>query len=404
MPVDASSFATKDVSVSKPGAASSRGLWFPLTVFAFSLILFLLVRAYARIGSHITQPLVWDGSWYQQIIEQGYFTDGNLYQSSNVVYAPLYPMLCAGVKRLFSIPTFYAMLIVSAGCTLGAMVKLYRLLARMTSESVAKWSLLFLAFGPFSVFLYCGYSEPLFLFLAVLFFGALIDERWVTAGVIAGVASASRPYGPIMALTLAFAAARSYYLANGWKLNLKAWQLQGAAIGLPLCFTGTAAFSLYLYHRFSDPLLFIHNGLSWTDTGSQSPVFDGLAFAYIPRGVMESFRYFGPFSPGLVGLVLFALGPVIIFWLWRELPPLVIFFMLASFLFLHVTLLERDVEIVNLGRHFTLLPFYPLLLALAVDPKRIARFKFVPAVLLLLGFMALNIGYTIMYFYKRFVS
>jgi hypothetical protein len=94
----------------------------------------------------------------------------------------------------------------------------------------------------------------------------------------------------------------------------------------------------------------------------------------------------------------------LIVWLWRELPPLVIFFMLASFLFLHFTLLERDVEIVNLGRHFTLLPFYPLLLAFAVDPKRMGRLKFVPAALLLLSFVALNIAYTIMYFHKRFVS
>jgi hypothetical protein len=348
--------------------------------------------------------MLWDGGWYQQIVEHGYFTDGNLYKSSNVVFAPLYPMLCAGVKRLFSIPTFYAMLIVSAGCTLGAMTMLYRLLARMTSESVAKWSLLFLAFGPFNVFLYSGYSEPLFLFLAVLFFGALLDERWVTAGIIGGLVSAARPYGPIMALTLAFAAARSYYLANGWKLNLRSWQLQGAAIGLPLCFTGTAAFSLYLYHRFGDPLLFIHNGISWTDTGSPSPLLDGLAFAYIPRGVLDNFRYFGLFSPGLVGLVLFALGPVLILWLWRELPPLVIFFMLASFLFLHITLIERDVEIVNLGRQFTLLPFYALLLALALDPKRMGRLKLVPAALLFVGFVALDIAYTTMYFYRRFVS
>ncbi len=402
--MDASSFATKEVSVPKPGAAPSIGIGFPLIVFALSLALFLLARGYARIGSPITQPLVWDGAWYQQIVEQGYFTDGNLYESHNVVYAPLYPMLCAGMKRVLSIPTFYAMLIVSAGCTLGAMLFLYRLLARMFPESVAKWSLLFLAFGPFSVFLYSGYSEPLFLFLAVLFFSALMDERWVTAGLIAGIASASRPYGPIMALTLAFAAARSYYLANGWKLKLRSWQLQGAAIGLPLCFTGTAAFSLYLNHRFGDPLLFIHNGISWTDTGSPSPLLDGLAFAYIPRGVLEDFRYFGPFFPGLAGLALFALGPVLIFWLWRELPPLVIFFMLASFLFLHVTLIERDVEIVNLGRHFTLLPFYPLLLAIAVDPKRMGRLKFVPAALLFVGFVALDIAYTIMFFYKRFVS
>ncbi len=390
--------------MSRSGAVRSPGIVFPLLVFALSLTLFLLVRGYARIGSPITRPLLWDGAWYQQIIERGYFTGGNLYNSSNVVYAPLYPMLCAGVKRLFSIPTFYAMLMVSAGCTLGAMVMLYRLLARMTSESVAKWSLLFLAFGPFSVFLYSGYSEPLFLFLAVLFFGALIEERWVVAGLIAGIAAASRPYGPIMALTLAFAAARSYYLANGWKFNIKSWQLQGAAIGLPLCFTGTAAFSLYLYHRFGDPLLFIHNGISWTDTGSQSPFLDGLAFAYIPRGVLEDFRYFGPFSPGLAGLVLFALGPVLILWLWRELPPLVIFFMLASFLFLHLTFLERDNEVMNLGRHFSLLPFYALLLASAVDPKRMGRLKYIPASVLLLGFVALNILYTSMYFYRRFVS
>ena len=390
--------------MSKPGAVPPAGIWFPLIVFALSLTLFLCVRGYARIGSPITKPLLWDGAWYQQIVEQGYFTDGNLYESHNVVYAPLYPILCAGVKRLFSTPTFYAMLIVSAGCALGAMMALYRLLTRMTSQSAAMWSLLFLAFGPFSVFLYSGYSEPLFLFLAVLFFYALIDERWMTAGLIAGIASASRPYGPIMALTLAFAATRSYFLANGWKLNLSSRQLQGAAIGLPLCFTGTAAFSLYLYHRFGDPLLFVHNGISWTDTGSPSPFLDGLAFAYIPRGIMENFLYFGPFSPSLLGLLLFALGPVLIVWLWHELPPLVIFFMLASFLFLHFTLLERDVEIVNLGRHFTLLPFYPLLLAFAVDPKRMGRLKFVPAALLLLSFVALNIAYTIMYFHKRFVS
>src|SRR5215213_9455925 len=114
------------------------------------------------IGDPVLAPLArWDSVWYLRIADSGYRAD-----SARAAFFPLYPLLVRG-----------------------------RRLARPT--------LLLLALFPAAVYFGAPYSESLFLLLAVGVFYAGRTGNWAWAGACAGLASATRSAGLLLAIPLA---------------------------------------------------------------------------------------------------------------------------------------------------------------------------------------------------------
>ena len=398
---------------------------FPTLVFMVSFALFVVVRDYAFLGAPEKVDTPWDAAWYRRVIENGYWTDGNTSAYRNIVFLPLYPLACAAAKSLFTMSTANAMLAVSAASTLIMLIVMYNLLTPKYPAFVVKMTVLLLAFGPFSVFLYNGYSEPLFLVLLMLFFWAVLREQYIVASIFVGIASAARPHAPILGIVIAFEIARRYYAQYGLRLHLRAKYLHQLLLSIPLCFAGLAAYTLWLGYRFDDPLAFMHGYVAWSTGGGEFNMLDVFGFHYLLKGMAQGAFTFGVASPRLTGIILFAVVPVMLLWLRKEVFPSGAFFIVLMFLFLHVTMLQHSIEIVNLGRHFSLLPPVPLMFALAVEPKRIGRLLvssnvpermqderccclhalcLVPSLLLLSAFVLLYIYYTVMFYRIQFVS
>jgi hypothetical protein len=177
----------------------------------------------------------WDAGWFVAIARHGYEN------RQAAAFFPLYPIVVHVVAFVVR-SEVAAGVLVSIASAAGAAALLVRLArGREALQLVALYPLAFVFTAP--------YSDALFLLLAVASFHAAVRGRSVAAGVLGGLAVASRLLG--LALLPALA----------WLL----WR-RGAARLLPLLLLPGAlgAYMLYLHAHFGDAFAFAHaEGAYW---------------------------------------------------------------------------------------------------------------------------------------------
>jgi hypothetical protein len=174
----------------------------PATVFLSTRLLIWLVALYAWIWfvprlvertsglGYVTD--VWfraDGSWFVAIARHGYLKNGS------PVFYPLYPLLLAGLGRAFGGSYVAAGIVISLACGTAAFVLLYRLAAPHLGAEGARRAVLYLAVFPMSLFLGAVYGESLYLLCCVSAFLLAERGRWLSAGVVTGLAMLTRIAG-----------------------------------------------------------------------------------------------------------------------------------------------------------------------------------------------------------------
>lgn len=188
-----------------------------------------------------------DGDWYLRLARQGY-DDGpaDLSRPRNWAFFPLYPLL---VRLLTSLTGMFAAsaVLLSNGCFLIALVLLHKLTrAYGADRSAADRAVFYVASFPTSYFFSLAVTESLFLALAVGSIFAARRDAWWAAGLLAGLASATRFVG----------------IALGPTLALLYWQRRGRAglradlAALLLAPIGLVAYMAYLQARTGDALAF----------------------------------------------------------------------------------------------------------------------------------------------------
>jgi hypothetical protein len=124
----------------------------------------------------------WDANWLQQIAQFGYF--GPHLSPASEAFFPGYPLALA-LAHLVLRNWVLAELVVSAVAGCFAVVSLARLAGRRAVG--------YMLAAPAAVFLLVGYSEGLFLALAIPAWSAARRDRWRSAAVLAGLAGLVRP-------------------------------------------------------------------------------------------------------------------------------------------------------------------------------------------------------------------
>ena len=164
---------------------------------------------------------LWDSQWYLRIAAYGY-------ESITTAFFPLYPWLLswAGPDE---IPIAFWGILLSNVCFLFALYFLHRLTAIDFDEKTADWTIFLLAFFPTTAFFSAVYTESLFLLLSILSFYCVRKQRWIEAGLFAGLAGLTRNSGWILFIMLSIEYARFLKMAQR---NLK-W-LEIFSIFLPL--------------------------------------------------------------------------------------------------------------------------------------------------------------------------
>jgi hypothetical protein len=127
----------------------------------------------------------WDASWYHSIAAHGYRYSGDNSIQQNVAWPFLYPSVVRLYSAISGSTISGAMLTVNAAGSLLTMLGLF-VLGRTLGLSVgaACISPAWLAFNPFNIFLFGGFSESLFLLFETLFLIALVKRWWLTAALI----------------------------------------------------------------------------------------------------------------------------------------------------------------------------------------------------------------------------
>lgn len=242
----------------------------------------------------------WDAVHYLALAENGYVTEGD--ERFSIVFYPLYPWF---VRVIGFVTCNYltAAFIASGLASVAAALLLQRLARLDESRAVARNAVWFLLIFPTSYFLHIGYTESLFLALALGCVLAARMNRWWFAGLLGASACLTRVNGLLLMPVLAVEALSQFRVTR--RIN---WRWLGIAV-VPVGFlaylwlnyhvTGNFfAFSKIMeehwYKKFTSPWLGIRD-VYWR----------------LPGDVME----------GQHELFYIVLGFVCIVWSWLRLRP-----------------------------------------------------------------------------------
>jgi hypothetical protein len=204
-----------------------------------------------------------DAIVYAVIADHGYAS------TPNVAFFPLWPLLMhLGSLPIAGIPfaSYVTGLILANVCFYVALVLLYCLLCEDFEASLAKRALFYLAFYPYALFFFVGYSESLFLLLSVALFLLLRRGRaldWWFAGGIGFLAALTRSTGVLLSIPYFIMYVRHFWVAE--KRMKTGWlQKIGALIPILLIPMGIVAYILYLGYTKGNPLIFqVEEAVKW---------------------------------------------------------------------------------------------------------------------------------------------
>lgn len=258
----------------------------------------------------------WDGLWYLAIVRDGYprsipenitfFQD-----EARAAFFPVFPFLVRAVDTV--LPGGDTLAALGLNLVLGALaVVLVGVLARRIAapdpraDEIAARSMILFAVFPGSFVLTFAYAEATMLVLAAACLILLHDERWVLAGLVAALATATRPNGVALVAACAIAALIAIRARRDWSAL-------AAPLLSPIGFVGFQAFLA----RHTDEALpwFRVQREAWAEGTSfgTTAVNNTLSFITAPLS-----------SPtdALTAVSLIALGIGLwCAWRWKRLPP-----------------------------------------------------------------------------------
>ncbi|MBX3071496.1 MAG: hypothetical protein KF883_13410 [Thermomicrobiales bacterium] len=198
----------------------------------------------------------WDAAHYIAIADLGYGNPDSPSVNGGYGFLPLFPLLLRLIGYLPGVdpsPSSYAVIgIVLANVALLVCVVLFTTLCRITLSRPATWTAITLfLLSPFSFFFSAAYSESVFLAICL---GSLLladRNRWIGAGALGGIASATRIAGLALAPALLYAA---------WRDGVRGWRL---ALAGALPFSGFAFWSIYAWWKTGEPHAYFRAQADW---------------------------------------------------------------------------------------------------------------------------------------------
>jgi len=250
-------------------STKSTGVAFVLAVYAASRLFYLIsgsllaylvpTSSFQRVTLDVPSGSMniwshWDGEHYVTLAMGGY-----LHPPDNVspAFFPMYPLLLRSFAELFGGPISKEALsvwapLISLLFLPFALYFIYHIALEVRDESVARGTVLILAFFPTTFFLNAAYTESLFLALSAGSVWAMrVRKDLLLACVLAGFAAATRNVGIFLVVPLMYE----------WIRDVERFRWRG--VYLLLAPGGLFVYMVYLWVRFGDPLLFYTAQESW---------------------------------------------------------------------------------------------------------------------------------------------
>ncbi len=200
----------------------------------------------------------WDTTWYVIIAESGY-----RYDPRSAVFFPLYPILVKAADKVLPGDAFLAALVVSVLTCYAALVVVHRLVTSLLGAELGRRTTFYLVAFPTGFFLFAAYNESLFIALAAGSLYAMRRQCWWLAGLLAGLTSATRMAGILLAVVFCYE-----YLRQR-RFSLRA--VRPGLMWVGLAPTGVLAYAAYCWSAFHDPLFFQKQQGAWFRSGFTLP-------------------------------------------------------------------------------------------------------------------------------------
>ena len=183
----------------------------------------------------------WDGLWYLAIARDGYPRsvppDITYFQDeARAAFFPVYPMMVRVTDRLLPGGDSLAALGVNLVLSVVAVVLVGLIARHLAGTEVAARSMVLFAAFPGSFVLSFAYSEATLIVFAAACLLFLLQERWVLAGVVGALATATRPNGVAVVAACAVAAFLAIRRRRDW----------GALVAVLVSPIGFVAFQIWL--------------------------------------------------------------------------------------------------------------------------------------------------------------
>jgi hypothetical protein len=228
---------------------------FPLLVFAATWVLILAVwYASDAIYGH-SEPWSWhfifkDAKYYLAIAEHGYKAKSpfpwnrHLEQDRRTAFFPLFPALIRLVSYVTAGHYVIAGFIVTVLSGAASAVGVWGLAARVRDRRVADYAVMLYCFFPGAMAFGLLYAEPLAIALSTAALWAILERRWLIAGLVGAAATAERETLIVLTAVAGVAALHAIWTRREWRALI-------APVLTPL---GVLAFFGYLGHRYHDYL------------------------------------------------------------------------------------------------------------------------------------------------------
>jgi hypothetical protein len=334
-------------------------------------------------GAHAWDVLAsWDGWWYQQIAAHGY--DPALVpvpgakglitlEGNSAAFFPLYPAAMRMVSEGTGLGLYGSGMLVSVVASFVAALGVYAVAARFGGRRAGLAAAGLWAVWPGSGMAWSAYSESLYFALAVWACHAVMNDRWLTAGVLTFAAGLNRPTA--VALIAALTVAALLALHRRQDDFARPW------VAIAIAPLGLVGYLLWVGNRMGDL-----GGYFTLQTGAWAHTFDygehtGNVLTSVAVGRFDYLFAF-PFED-TIAVAVVLLAALLIPLLIRLRPPAV----LVIYTLLTIALVLGSQQIFgNVSRY--LLPAFPLFIPLAVKLRGVG----LPTLFTLLGITAVASG------------
>jgi len=351
--------------------------------YGYTLLPYFLDKSNNLLSHFLLYPFAnFDGVYYLLIAAQGYTVNAGFFPlfplSIHIATFPFNPP--AGGLPFNPIQYFVAITLVSIYFLIALNI-FYKLIRLDYKENIAIWSTIFLLIFPTSFFFASIYSESLFLLLSLLTFYFARKKKWVFAGLIGLLLSATRLVGIFILPAILY----EYFKENKNKLSIKVLPLFLPPLGL-------IVYAFYNLQKWGNPFYFItaQGNFANNRTVDSIVLFPQTIFRYIKilmtikPAIYEWWVAFFELSFFIFALILFYVA-------WKK----KVRFSYLIFGFLCFLLPISSGTFTGLPRY--ILTIFPLFISLALIEKKSFKIAYaiVSITLLFLFFMLFSKGYFI---------
>lgn len=185
----------------------------------------------------------WDGGYYYNIAKSGYSA------LEDFAFFPLFPAVVRITSSITGLTILTSGLLLANLVFLIFLYLLFILVALRFNQKIAASTLITFLFFPTTFFAVAFYSEAIFLALAALTFLALVQKKYLAAGVAISLASLTRGIGVFLIISLIYS-----YLSH---INFALKKVNTKMLHLVPSVFGVALYMIYLAATTSDPFKFL---------------------------------------------------------------------------------------------------------------------------------------------------